>query len=106
MKSNFEKSQNMKFQDFLIIILINGRKILKNLISPIKFCFLDVDLYLPTKFVLENISKYMISGGILLVDDVKDNDTWDGSYEAFMEYVKENNLNYKLVGNKSGLIKF
>ena len=48
----------------------------------------------------------MISGGILLVDDVKDNDTWDGSYEAFMEYVKENNLNYKLVGNKSGLIKF
>ena len=105
--NNFNKwKKNFKNYEFLEAFKSDIKNFDLSSISPLKFCFLDVDLYLPTKFVLENISKHMIDGGILIVDDVRDNDTWDGSYEAFMEYVTKNNLDYKLVGNKSALIKY
>lgn len=74
-------------------------------ISPISFCFLDVDLYLPTKNVLKNIFPYLNTSAIVIVDDVMDNNCWDGAYQAFMEFTEENDLSYEIVGNKCGVIR-
>ena len=66
----------------------------------------EEDIKLFSKFVLENIGNSMVKGGIVMVDDVMDKHIWDGSYEAFMEFVSKNDLKYKLIGNKCGLIEF
>ena len=74
-------------------------------IKPIKFLLLDVDLNQPTKYVLDRLTTFMVRGGIVMVDDVLDNNTWDGSYKAFMEFVENNDCTYKKFGNKGGLIR-
>jgi len=74
-------------------------------IAPIDLCFLDVDLYLPTIKTLNNIWDFMAEGSTIIVDDVMDNNEWDGAYQAFMEFVNDRKLNYYLVGNKCGVIK-
>jgi hypothetical protein len=74
-------------------------------IAPINLCFLDVDLYLPTKNTLNNIWDHMAINSTIIVDDVMDSNQWDGAYQAFMEFVNEKKLNYYLVGNKCGVIQ-
>lgn len=73
-------------------------------INPIHFCFLDVDLYLPTKNVLNHIVEHMSKSSVIVVDDVRDGNRWDGAYQAFMEFVADRNLSHKIVGNKCGVI--
>jgi hypothetical protein len=75
-------------------------------IKPIKFALLDVDLYMPTISALNNLKNNMASGGILMVDDVIDNNSWDGANQAFHEFVNQFSLDYKLIGKKCGVIKF
>ena len=74
-------------------------------IKPVKFLLLDVDLYRPTKSVLDRLTTFMVRGGIVMVDDVRDNHIWDGSYKAFMEFVENSNCTHKKFGNKGGLIR-
>ena len=74
-------------------------------IAPINLCFLDVDLYLPTIKTLNNIWNFMAEDSVIIVDDVKDNNEWDGAFQAFMEFVNGKKLNYYIVGTKCGVIK-
>ena len=74
-------------------------------IAPINLCFLDVDLYLPTIKTLNNIWDFMAEDSVIIVDDVKDNNEWDGAFQAFMEFVNGKKLNYYIVGTKCGVIK-
>lgn len=73
-------------------------------VSPIKVCFIDVDLYLPTKKALVKIYEATINGGVIIVDDVMDNSTYDGAYQAYIEFCDEYNLQANIIGNKCGLI--
>ncbi len=75
-------------------------------IKPIKFAILDVDLYLPTLSALKNIKDNMSEGGILMVDDISKNNSWDGASQAFYEIVNKFSLKYRLVGEKCGIIEF
>ena len=75
-------------------------------IAPVSFCFLDVDLYVPTKAVLENLRPHLAPNAVVVVDDVQDNNQWDGAYQAFMEYVDEQGLDHRIAGNKCGIIEF
>lgn len=74
-------------------------------IKPLKLTFLDVDLYLPTKNALPKIYDATISGGVILIDDVLNNTTYDGAYQAYMEFCDEYNLPKKVIGNKCGFIQ-
>jgi len=75
-------------------------------IKPIKFVLLDVDLYLPTLSALNNLKSNMTKGGIIIVDDVSKNKSWDGADQAFHEFVKKNSLEFRLIGKKCGYIEF
>ena len=101
-------SWKKNFEEFSFVQAI--QKDIKNFdfenIKPIKFALLDVDLYLPTISALTNLKNNMANGGILMVDDVSDNNSWDGANQAFHEFINQFSLNYKLVGNKCGVIKF
>lgn len=54
-------------------------------ITPIAFCLLDVALYIPIKEALPQIHAAMAPGGIIIVDDCKPKDLWDGAYQAYTE---------------------
>lgn len=70
----------------------------------VDFMFLDVDLYQPTLKVLRNVKDFLNDGAIILVDDVQDGNSWDGAYQAFFEYIKEEGLEGEVIGNKCGKI--
>jgi hypothetical protein len=73
-------------------------------IAPIKWAFLDVDLYLPTKSALAQIYDNMVDGGVLMIDDVMQPSRWDGAYQAYTEFCEERRLPFRLIGNKMGII--
>lgn len=73
-------------------------------LAPIKIAFLDVDLYLPTKKTLPKLYDVLVDGGVILVDDVLNSMTYDGAYQAYMEFCQERAITPKIVGNKCGVI--
>ena len=72
--------------------------------GPIKLSLLDVDLYLPTLKTLQKLYRNTLDGGVIIVDDVKDNMTYDGAFQAYMEFCKEIGKKPNIVGNRCGLI--
>lgn len=105
--NNFDKwKKNFNNYNYIKPIQTDVKKFDFKKIKPIKFALLDVDLYLPTYTALENLKNNMITGGILMVDDVRKNNSWDGADQAFHEFVKKYSLNYELVGKKCGVIRF
>ncbi len=75
-------------------------------LGPIAFCLLDVDIYNPAKNTLNGIVPIMSPGGIVVMDDCKPGTEYDGSYQAYMEFVKETNRTPELVFRKLGVLRF
>jgi hypothetical protein len=73
-------------------------------LSPIKLAFLDVDLYLPTKNALQKLYASVVAGGTIVVDDVVNNATYDGAYQAYVEFCEARKISPKIIGNKCGVI--
>jgi len=74
-------------------------------IAPIAFCLLDVDFYLPIKESLPKIYNAMAPGGVLIVDDCRPNDQWDGALRAYEEFVEEKGMRREIVCEKLGLVR-
>ena len=69
---------------------------------------LNIDYFLLFYMVLiERIYPHLVSGGTIAIDDCTyDTDgRFDGSFQAYEEFVNENNLTRKIVGNRLGIIK-
>lgn len=75
-----------------------------NKVAPVKLSLLDVDLYIPIKNALLKLFEVTAKGGVILVDDVKDNSIYDGAYQAYMEFCKNHNINPTIIGTKCGVI--
>ncbi len=73
-------------------------------IGPIAVCLLDVDLYLPMKHTLDKLWPHIIPGGMILVDDVKANTEWDGSLQAYTEFIESHDMPFVQVGSKGGAL--
>jgi hypothetical protein len=76
----------------------------KNILS-ISFSLIDVDLYIPVKSGLEKVYPLMNKGGIIVVDDCKQDNLWDGAYRAYMEFIQAHNLPEKIILGKLGIIE-
>jgi len=72
--------------------------------APISVVLLDIDLYLPTKAALNGIWPHMTTPGFICIDDCKDGMEWDGSLQAYLEFLNEQGLEPKFIGNKGGVI--
>lgn len=75
-------------------------------LAPISVVLLDIDVYLPTKCVLDAIWPLMTSPGFLMVDDCRPNEThlWDGSLQAYTEFIQAHGLPNEIIGGKGGAI--
>lgn len=74
-------------------------------LGPLKVVFLDVDLYIPTKEALPKLYENLVSGGAILVDDVQNNNRWDGAYQAYMEFCQERGIQPEVVGKRCGIVR-
>ena len=73
-------------------------------LAPIKLALLDVDLYLPTKATLPKVFDALVDGGVILVDDVLNSSTYDGAYQAYVEFCAVRGIAPRIIGNKCGVI--
>jgi len=65
---------------------------------------LDIDLYKPTIDVLNGIWPHIVMGGGIVVDDCSSGTPWDGSLQAYEEFLAIHKLPFRMVGNKGGLL--
>ncbi len=75
-----------------------------NSLTNISFCIIDVDLYLPVKTALEKVYNLLDEGGIIVVDDCKPNQIFDGAYQAYCEFLSNRQLEKKIVLDKLGIV--
>lgn len=74
-------------------------------IGPIGAVLLDIDLYQPTIAILEAIYPRIVSGGGIVVDDCLADSPWDGSLQAYQEFIDKHDLPFVRAGHKGGLIR-
>jgi len=75
-------------------------------LGPLSFVLLDVDLYRPMKKALPELYQVLSPGGIIVVDDCDpSNIQWDGSDQAYKEFLKEKGKSIHIVHRKLGVLK-
>lgn len=74
-------------------------------IGPISFALVDVDLWKPTSACLPKIYKNVVPGGVLVVDDCRPNNKYDGALQAYEEFCEANHLPISVHYNKLGFIR-
>lgn len=74
-------------------------------IGPIGAVLLDIDLYEPTKIILEKIYPHVCAGGGIVVDDCVAGGPWDGSLQAYEEFIAAHDLPFEVVGQKGGVVR-
>lgn len=74
-------------------------------LGPIGAVLLDIDLYQPTIAILDAIYPHIVSGGGIVVDDCLADSPWDGSLQAYQEFIAKHDLPFTRAGHKGGLIR-
>ena len=74
-------------------------------LAPIDVMLLDVDLYLPTKAVLAHVVKHLNGRAGIMVDDCQPNSLWDGSDQAYNEFLQAQGRSRVIIGTKGGVFE-
>lgn len=73
--------------------------------SPVGAVLLDIDLYQPTSLILEAIYPHLAPGGGIVVDDCLADTPWDGSLQAYEEFIERHGLPFERVGEKGCVVR-
>jgi hypothetical protein len=73
-------------------------------LPPIDVMFIDLDIYVPTKAVLERAWPYFSASARILVDDCRHSHVYDGAGEAYREFCRERGIQVITVGTNGGAI--
>ena len=113
-KSHFTGFRSNDVKWFSYMLAVNGisrvrciKSDVKNysFTSKISFCLVDVDLYKPTLSALHSVWASLSKGGIVIVDDCKDQNQFDGAYNAYVEFTKMMDIPRNIILDKLGLIE-
>jgi hypothetical protein len=75
-------------------------------LAPLSFVLLDVDLYRPMVKGLRELYAGLSPGGMIVVDDCNPrNVRWDGSDQAYKEFMAERDLQPRIVHEKLGIVQ-
>ncbi len=74
--------------------------------APIAFALIDVDLYQPVSRALRAIAPWMSGGGIIVVDDCRPGNLFDGALEAYTEWCAKAEHQPEIVRDRLGVIRF
>jgi O-methyltransferase len=104
-KSSFDKVMARNSIDRVIVIQADVNSYDLKSMGSLCFALLDVDLYLPVKKSLKELYSSLSPGGIIIVDDCAEADAYDGSNQAYREFIQENNQTIEIVHDKLGVIR-
>lgn len=71
----------------------------------VSFCLLDVDLYRPTRYALQNVWNVLSPGGIIVVDDCKPGNRYDGALQAYTEFTESQKMPRQFELDKLGVVR-
>jgi hypothetical protein len=74
-------------------------------LGPIAVVHLDIDLYQPTKRILDAVWPQLVDGGGIVVDDCQPDNPYDGSLQAYQEFIAEHGLPFERAGSKGGVLR-
>jgi O-methyltransferase len=74
-------------------------------IAPIGAVLLDIDLYAPTRAILDAIWPHLEPGGGIVLDDCLADTPWDGSLQAYEEFIAARDLPFERVGEKGAVVR-
>lgn len=74
-------------------------------LGPIGAVLLDIDLYQPTIRIIEAVYPQLVPGGGIVLDDCLADTPWDGSLQAYEEFIKAHGLPFERVGHKGAVIR-
>lgn len=74
-------------------------------IAPIGAVLLDIDLYKPTLAILEAIYPHLAPGGGIVLDDCRPDNPWDGSLQAYEEFIAGHGLPFERVSQDGAVIR-
>lgn len=74
-------------------------------LGPIGAVLLDIDLYEPTKAILDAVYPLLCDGGGIVVDDCVEGGPWDGSLQAYQEFIAAHDMAYERVGHKGAVVR-
>lgn len=74
-------------------------------IAPIGAVILDIDLYQPTIATLEAVWPHLVPAGGIVVDDCLPDTPWDGSLQAYEEFIAAHRLPFERVGRKGAVVR-
>ena len=74
-------------------------------VAPIGAVILDIDLYQPTIVTLNAIWPHLVPGGGIVVDDCLPGTPWDGSLEAYEEFISAHGLPFERAGEKGAVVR-
>lgn len=74
-------------------------------IAPIGAVLLDIDLYAPTKAIMDAVWPHLRPGGGIVVDDCLAGTPWDGSLQAYEEFIAVHGLPFERAGQKGAVIR-
>lgn len=74
-------------------------------LGPIGAVLLDIDLYQPTVDVLDAIYPHLVEGGGIVLDDCLADTPWDGSLQAYEEFISIRDLPFERVGRKGAIVR-
>jgi O-methyltransferase len=73
--------------------------------SRIAFALLDVDLYQPTRAALAQVWPLLAPGGVVVIDDCRDDHIFDGAAQAWREFIAAHVLPMDRVEGKLGVLR-
>jgi O-methyltransferase len=75
-------------------------------VGNLSFALLDVDLYRPMKKSLKELYRILSPNGIIIVDDCDEkSEAWDGSDQAYKEFMQEINQPVEIKHSKLGIVR-
>ncbi len=74
-------------------------------VAPIGAVLLDIDLYQPTIATLDAIWPHLVPAGGIVVDDCLPDTPWDGSLQAYEEFIAAHDLPFERVGEKGAVAR-
>ena len=106
MKKWFDYTMNLTSVHRVVSIQADVNKYDLTTLGSICFALLDVDLYRPIKKCLKELYSVLTPNGIIVVDDCDSkNNRFDGSAQAYNEFVNEINHPIQIIHHTLGIVR-
>lgn len=101
----FERTMELHGIDFVTSVRCDASSFAYSQLGPISFALIDVDLYLPMRAALRGTVPLLAKGGVIVVDDCRPEQKFDGAYQAYHECAAEVGVAPEIINGRFGVLR-